>query len=111
MDTLSVSSYIFSGMPLNQFIAFYIFALVGLVISTGIELLAARKTIKESGGFNPAIWVLDNWLRIVVSMLVIAVGILFSEELLGIELSPFASLCSGFTTDKIIEALKLKLKK
>lgn len=111
MDTTSVQSLFLGAMSPNQFIVFFGLAMIGLVLSTLLELIAARNTIKSSGGFSPVTWLIDNWMRAIVSILSITLGVLFYQDIFNEPLDKKAALSLSFITDKIIEALKLKAKK
>ena len=49
-------------------------------------------------------WKANRW-RTLLSALVIVAGIIFSEQLLSIKMSNWASFLAGFTSDKLIENL------
>jgi hypothetical protein len=94
----------------EEYIGLVIFALIGLVASALIEIVRARKKIKARGGFSLKIWLYDNWARILLSILVILIGVLYGPEIgksigITLEVGNKAALVTGFMTDKIIEAL------
>lgn len=101
---------VLQGKSSVEYITLIIFALIGLVISAIIEVIRARKKIKAKGGFSLKVWVLDNWLRVFLSFMIISVGVLFTDDIgnyLGINIGvgQKGALVMGFMTDKIIEAL------
>lgn len=110
MDKGKFIDSLLNGQTKEQYLALLIFAFIGLFISMFVELLRARKRIEAKGGFSLAIWFGDNWLRCMLSILVIAVGVLYAPEIgetvgMTLELSNKGALVTGFFTDKIVEAL------
>lgn len=96
--------------PLAEYGGLIIFSIIGFVISVLIELLRTRKKIKAKGGFSIKVWLLDNWVRSSLSIILILVGVLYIPEigkLIGfdLEVNNKGALVAGFMTDKIIEAL------
>jgi hypothetical protein len=101
---------ILQGKTPAEYIALMVFAFLGLVISAVIEVIRARKKIKAKGGFSLKVWLLDNSLRVFLSMMIISIGVLYTEDIgryLGISIGvgQKSALVMGFMTDKIIEAL------
>lgn len=104
-----VVQILLNGIPLNQFIAFYIAGLVGAIISFGINVgQAVKKNTSTPSKFQ---WRTLKFkaLRWVTSLLLLAVGIIFNKEILGaaleststIELTLWSSLLVGMSTDQL----------
>lgn len=106
----SLYSNILNGHSKEAFLSFILFAVIGFVISALVEVVRARKKIREKGGFSIKIWASDNWARTLLSLITICVGVLYSPEIgkmigMNLEVSNGGSLIAGFMTDKIIEVL------
>ena len=104
-----VVKILLNGIPLNQFIAFYIAGLVGAAISFGINVgQAVKKNTTTPSDFR---WrkLKVKAIRWMTSFLLLAVGIVFNKEILGaaldsatpIELTLWASLLVGMSTDQL----------
>lgn len=93
------------GLSLADFIGYYIIGLLGIATSIFHEVFRKRETIKTSGSsFSwKKLWN-DNKLRICLSLLVVAVGILIGEEF-GFIVGKGLAFLAGFGTDKFIETL------
>jgi TRAP-type C4-dicarboxylate transport system permease large subunit len=104
-----VVKILLNGIPISQFIAFYIAGLVGAIISFGINVGQAVKNDQSTP--NKFQW---NRLKIkamrwVTSLLLLAVGIIFNKEILGaglnsettIELTLWSAFLVGMGTDQL----------
>ena len=104
-----VVKILLNGIPLHQFIAFYIAGLVGVFISFGINVGQAVQ--KNTTAPNTFKWAKLKFkvVRWVTSILLLAVGIVFNKEILAvglesaspIELTLWASLLVGMGTDQL----------
>lgn len=102
-DTLMYN--ILNGQSNEDFISLLFWGLIGFVFSVLIEMIRHKNKIKKTGGFSIIFWLKDNSNRIILSILAIIVGVLFSNDLIGKEISNWGAFLSGLVTDKIIEAL------
>ena len=110
MDKTELLSTLLNGQTKEQYISFLIYGILGFIASILVQLIKSRKKIKEKGGFSFSYWFLDNWLRGVLSLLCIFIGVLYAPEIgnfvgMNLELSNKGALITGFFTDKIVEVL------
>lgn len=96
------------GESLQDFLPMFLWAIIGLVLSMLLELVASSK-IKRTGGFIFSFWLKDNFVRMITSIFIIFIGSVFGSKIVG-ELSNWGTFTIGFLTDKSIEAL-IKLRK
>lgn len=97
-------SLLLNDIPIINFIVFYIYGMLGILISFGLDLFGRWKRIKARGGFKFSYWLNDNWLRLTTSFIVLFVGIVTTTELRGTEPSIYNSLIMGLSTDAIIKS-------
>ena len=108
-DTLQVTEMIFGqAIPVKLFLIYIIFSIIGLVFSLLLEVYKAG--IKPET-FDWGYYWKRNRFRILLNIITMTLGVLFTEDLLGIELNVYSSLLAGFTSDKVLETLKTKHKK
>jgi len=104
-----VVKLLLNGIPLHQFIAFYIAGLVGIVIAFGINVgqsVKNDKTTSSTFQWNKLKFKAIRWST---SILLLAVGILFNKEILGfglesqspIELTVWSSILVGMGLDQL----------
>jgi hypothetical protein len=96
---------IIEGLTFEKIGCYYLIALLGMVMSMLIQQVKHQNPIKASGGFKWSTWILENWKRVLLNLLGMLVGILFSEQLLGITLTAWAAFLAGYTTDNVIDSL------
>lgn len=117
-DTLTVTKTftekLLGGMPPDDYFAYLIWAVVGFIVSLLHELIRGQENIKASGGFSIAYYWKENWMRLVLSLLLINIGIVFYNRIFPLPTSTplctFLALMLGFSHDKIMEMLN-KLRK
>ncbi len=86
------------------------FGFVGLISSILVELIRHKNVVKSKGGFSIGYWFQDNFARVLLSIIIIIVGVLYSDDLVGVGVGNKGALVLGFCTDKIIETIiSLKL--
>lgn len=108
-NTPTVGDYLFGPIGLNMFIASFLFAMIGVVISLLIDAnYRDQNSPKTPRPFKLSFLLKDNWKRIVLSLLVILVTIRFTKEITGWDLNMFVSLLIGVVYDKLVEYLKKK---
>ena len=104
-----VAKLLLNGIPMSQFIAFYIAGLVGAIISYGINVGMAVKMDKTtSAKFKRSEFKVKFW-RVIVAALSLAAGIIFNKEILGflldseavIELNLWSAFGVGMTSDRL----------
>lgn len=89
----------------HQLFVLMFYGYIGAILSYLIQVYKYFPRIKKESGFSPYFALKDNWLRGLLTIIIVPVGILFSEELLQIKISPFTSMIAGFMSDKTIDAL------
>lgn len=97
-----------SNVPFKLFSIYLLFAIIGLIFSLVLELY---KSDIKSDKFSFKYWWSKNKFRVILNIIAMTLGVLFTEDLLGIKLSVYTSFLAGFTSDKILETLKKKIKK
>lgn len=93
------------ALSVKAFIYFYSWAIVGQVTSILIERLRQAAQIKKAGGRTVSEWFSRNIDRILLTLIVMGIGVCFTQPLLSITLNVFTAFLAGFGTDKTIEAL------
>jgi hypothetical protein len=91
------------------FLALIFFALLGAGISLLLQT-TARDVVSPATPkhFSWVFFWIDNWKRIVLSLLLIYVALRFAPDLFGVTINEFWALAIGFANDKIAQALKDK---
>ena len=90
------------GVTWTMFVVFMTFGFVGLITSVAFDIYSSGAKSKE---LSIKKFLKDNSWRLILSLLVIVIAILFSEQLMSIQMSNWASFLAGFTADKLIENL------
>jgi len=90
------------GVTWTMFLVFLTFGALGLLSSILFDIYSSGTSTKK---FSLKYWWKCNKWRLSLSVLAVVIGILFSEQLLSIEMSNWASFLAGFTADKLIESL------
>lgn len=96
---------LFNGITIVDFVAFYLLALFGLFLSMALEVYKLHKKIED---FELKIWFDINQYRLLLNLVFIVLGIIFTEELTGSIVTPFTAFLAGFSVDKVIESFKDK---
>ena len=94
---------ILNGIAPQAFVGFLFWSFIGGVIGMLTEQIKSFKPIKASGGFVPLVWMKANWKRVVISILVMAVTIIFQEDLSGMAATNFTALMAGFGIDTVVD--------
>lgn len=98
-----ILSYILGDLSLSFIVAFYLFALFGVILSM---LLHFKKTKRK---FSWKFWMNDNWIRFATSFMSIFVVVRFYSELnIEYELNMFLGLLVGLTLDRVIIFIRNK---
>lgn len=108
MDKTIVTNHILNGQTPEQFIALLFWGFIGLLTSILIERMISKsvKSIK-----HPPLneYLKENIARLLLSLIAVLIGVLFTPDLLGRDINNFSALLAGLSTDKLIELL-IKLK-
>lgn len=108
MDKTTVETNILNGQTPDQFVALLFWGLIGFICSILIERTISKR-IKTVPHLPFGEYVKENIARFLLSIMAILIGVLFTPDLLGRDISNFSALLVGLGTDKIIEIL-IKLK-
>ena len=93
------------GETVGQFIAYLLFAILGILCSFLIEIMRHQDTIKKTGGFKISTWISDNWVRGLLSIIAVFLICTGSTQLLNMSPSTWTAFSGGLVIDKIIEAI------
>lgn len=88
--------------------AWGVWAFIGLVISLYMDFTSSGSAHKE---MNWKYFWNDNNTRIILSLVLIPVALVFAPEFLGLNLNAFTAFTLGLTMDKVIETVKDRRKK
>lgn len=84
-----------NGISLTDFIAFYMMGLLGFIISSYSH--AFKKKL------NFILYLKDTKSKLILNLIVIFCGIIFSENLLGVQLGLWGAFTAGLSTDVLID--------
>lgn len=114
MDGDIIIEKMLNGVLINDFIANFLWAFIGFLV---VFFIGMGLTAKKSGWSWPNFW--NGWKRILVSLMLIAMGIVFwpqlsqfflaSEE--PVELSMWGSLTMGISLDRLRSGIKSMISK
>lgn len=97
METIQT---LLNGMSFQTFIAYYMMGLIGCLCSVYTQFLKKKKK-GEVKSFT--FFLKDTGSRLIFNFIAIAIGIIFSENLLGINTSLFGAFTAGLSTDVLID--------
>src|ERR1035437_4599886 len=100
---------ILGGETVGQFIAYLLFSILGIICSLLIERMRHNNTVKASGGFSIKIWIVDNWIRVVLSVIAMFMICTASTQVLNMTPSTWTAFSGGLVIDKVVEAI-IKMK-
>lgn len=75
------------------------YAMLGLLISLIMDIYSSGIKLSD---FSFKKWVDDNLLRVILSVLCLIALFIFSEELIGIKMTPIMAFWTGIGNDNII---------
>ncbi|MCK4823522.1 hypothetical protein KA005_47660 [bacterium] len=113
-----VAKLLLNGVPLTQFIAFYIAGVVGAIFSYGINVgVDVKKNTETPNKFSKRHFKVKLW-RVIIAAISIAAGIIFNKEILGvmlssetsIELTLWSSFGAGMAWDRLGKTVTAKKK-
>lgn len=96
---------ILNGIPLNTFVGYSFYIMLGFVISLLAEQYKFSKPIKSAGGFSILVWLKENWKRIVMFLIAAFLGIVFMDKYTDGEPSNFSALTLGLAIDTLVDAI------
>jgi len=86
-------------MEYSNAIAFAPYAFLGLLISVVMDVYSSGASLAE---FSAKKWATDNGVRVVLSMLCLIAGLLFSEDIFGVKLNALTAFWGGIGNDNLI---------
>lgn len=100
-----IISYVLGNLTFPFLVAFYLFALVGVIFS----MLVHFKRSKTKSIFSIKYWIQDNIVRFFTSFFAIFIVARFLNDIIpGIELGMFAALVVGISLDQVIILIRNK---
>jgi len=110
MDHTIIFQYIFGGISIEFYIAFYLFAILGMLFSMLIDFQRVKSIRKKSNKktvFDFKYWVRNNFFRYLTNTIAIFVIIRFPKEIhLEENLNMFIAFLSGMSIDALIALIK-----
>lgn len=97
---------ILNGLTLQQYVGYLIYILIGVLIAYLGEQVKYAKPIKRNGGFKMAVWIQENWKRMLLTALGIHIVAVFMKEITGVSSLWQALLIGGtlgYTLDGVID--------
>jgi hypothetical protein len=112
-DTLAISNYILGDVSVNFLIAFYFYAIIGVVFNllvhyTYKQVRNKRKQNKYTK-FSYKYWILDNYKRFLLNLLSIYLIVIFKDNipiLKDYNLNMFLGFVTGMSLDTIVIILR-----
>lgn len=104
MNKDTIQANFLNGQTLNDVSPLMLWGIIGFILSVLIDILRNKEKIKRTGGFNLSYWLKDNIVRLLISIIAIFIGCIFTEDLFNIK-GNLGGLMAGFMTDKVVEAL------
>ena len=103
-----------NGVPINDFVAYYLWALIAMLIVFGIGV---GSNAKKTGWSWPNFWA--GWKRILINLLLIGAGIVFWPNISSlmfdndqpVELTMWSSFALGLGLDQFRSWIKAKIPK
>lgn len=96
METTSFIEKLLNGLSLSDFLAYFIMGFIGFIISVLLQFYKAKNyDIKK--------WWEDQKFRAILTIFIIAIGVIFQEQFTGSQVSLFGALEAGLITDVIID--------
>lgn len=93
METLKI---LLNGMSTSHFIAYYLMGIIGFIFSIFGQFYKAKNFAFKK-------WWNDEKFRIVTNLLAIGVGVIFTEQLTGNNITLLGAFEAGVFTDVIID--------
>lgn len=97
-----------ADVNLAALLAYAVWAYGGLGYSLYTDFVSSGENLKQ---FNPSYYWGQNKWRVIQSIIAIPIGLIFTQDLLGIELNSFSALLLGFNIDKLLETIKDRKKR
>lgn len=94
-----------NGMSLVSFCVFLLWAYIGVLVNVLLEYYG-RSSKKTSTKFSFKYWWTDNWAKILLSLLLVPIAIVFCEEVVGMEINNYAAILIGGGSDRLIAVMR-----
>jgi hypothetical protein len=102
----------FTSQNMAIVIAGAIFANIGLAVNYFFKVKKAIKTNDNSpDNFSIKYFIKNNWQDISLTILLVFVGLRFTQELLGLQITMWVAFIIGFGIDKLVDIINSKLPK
>lgn len=105
MDTLSFGNKLLNGISPTDFLVYFIFATLGIIVFIVLQQVQRKKEKSEKTASGIGDWIKKNKARVLLTFLAVIIGILFTEDVLGIKLNNWGAMSVGLSTDVIIEKI------
>lgn len=104
-----IADMLLNGIDPIQFVVYIIIAYAGMILNM-ISDVTRRKpdSITSPTALSFSYWFNDNKARLMRSFITIPIGIIFFNDVAGIEISNLGALMIGLSSDHIWEILKRK---
>ncbi len=97
------TNYILGTLTIAYILAFYTFAIIGLLFTLTVDYTQKKVRHKKRLRFKLIYWIRDNYKRIVANIIVVFVVLRFYEQIKpGSELNMWVGFITGATIDSVI---------
>lgn len=97
-------------LSLTEFFIYFGWACLGQLYAITKQQFKHSSPIKTYGGFKKSIWILENWKRVLSTIIAIIIGVIFFDAVPGIALNPLTAFLAGFFADQNADAIINKKK-
>jgi hypothetical protein len=110
MDWNLVLRYLFNGISAEFYLAFYIFAILGMTFSMLVHFQQVKKSNKRKQKetvFSFKYWFRNNIARLFGNLIAVFVFMRFHESMnIGVELTMFLGFIIGMSIDRVVLMIK-----
>lgn len=100
-------NYILGTLTLSYILAFYTFSIIGLLFTLTLDYSIKKAKKKKELRFKLSYWILDNWKRIVLSIITVFIVVRFYDYLNPkAELSMWIGFVTGAGLDSVIMIIR-----
>ena len=100
---------VLNGMAPMLFLVFVLYAYAGFVLNLGLDILSRKPASPDSPQkFDIAYWWRDNRYRVIVSLVLMPILVVFGKMITGTEMNLMNAFLLGWTGDAITNLLKRK---
>lgn len=108
MDKIALLNEVWlGGLPPALFVAAYVWGLLGIIVGRGYDAMTREPNKTGSPvNFSWTYWIRDNAKRFGWNLLFLLIAIRFAPEILGAQITVYASFLIGIGIDKVPDMLK-----